>query len=76
MRCRLFALIYNILSKLCAECAGIEEDGSSEAVFNNLIFVIRDWDDETGEQKGEVKKMVSELKDLRIIVSKLKHGHG
>ena len=73
MRCRLFALIYNILFKLCAECAGIEEDGSSEAVFNNLIFVIRDWelDDETGEQKGEFEKTVSEYNDLKIIVNKL-----
>ena len=55
--------------KLCAECAGIEGDGSSEKIFNSLIFVIRDWqlDDNTGEQKGEFEKRVSKVNDIKIM---------
>ena len=55
--------------KLCSECANIEEeknqdkDKSSDSVFNNLIFLVRDWelDDTYGERKGEFEAMVRKL---------------
>jgi len=44
---------------LCADYA--EADPESKALFNSLVFLIRDWegDDELGEKKEELNDIVS-----------------